>query len=262
MALIQSFEKEGNFLFKYRGQIPAIIFLLAIPFLYFTDYVWIESCLPADYQRFYTLLISLAILVSLLGFVVRCYTIGTTPRGTSGRNTNKQVANQLNTKGIYSIVRHPLYLGNYLMWAGLLIFTMNIPIIIIVSLVFWLYYERIMFAEEAFLTKQFSDEYTKWSMEVPAFIPAFRKFKQSSIPFSFKTVLRREYTGFFAIVFAYTLVDYWMQICIHLRFCGNLSVMEWVRPSLFVLLGTLTIMLILRTLKHRTTVLDRSVNRD
>lgn len=38
-----------------------------------------------------------AILVSFAGVVVRAYTIGTTPRGTSGRNTKKQVAESLNT---------------------------------------------------------------------------------------------------------------------------------------------------------------------
>ena len=30
MSLEQSFEKQGNFLFKYRGQFPIILFLLAI----------------------------------------------------------------------------------------------------------------------------------------------------------------------------------------------------------------------------------------
>ena len=38
MALFQSMEKQGNFLFKYRGQFPILLFLLAIPFIYSTDY--------------------------------------------------------------------------------------------------------------------------------------------------------------------------------------------------------------------------------
>lgn len=262
MALIQSFEKTGNFLFKHRGQIPAVIFLLAMPFLYFTNYGWIDACNPVDFKTFHTSLLSLSILISFSGFMLRCYTIGTTPRGTSGRNTDKQVANLLNTNGIYSTVRHPLYLGNYLMWAGLLIFTMNISVFIIVSLIYWLYYERIMFAEEAFLTKKFGDEYLHWSMEVPAFIPALRKYKRGNIPFSLKTVLRREYSGFFTMIFAYTFVDYWMQITIYLRFYHDLSLMNWIRPSLFIMLGALVITLVLRTLKHYTTILSSERNRD
>lgn len=59
------------------------------------------------------------IAVSLFGLLIRAVTIGFTPKGTSGRNTKEgQVAEVLNTKGIYSVVRHPLYLGNYFMWLG------------------------------------------------------------------------------------------------------------------------------------------------
>ena len=35
MALINEIEKQGNFLFKYRGQFPIILFLIAIPFVKF-----------------------------------------------------------------------------------------------------------------------------------------------------------------------------------------------------------------------------------
>ena len=61
----------------------------------------------------------------------------------------------LNTSGLYSVVRHPLYLGNYLMWLGVALFSRTWWAPVIVSLVFWLYYERIMFAEEEFLRRQF-----------------------------------------------------------------------------------------------------------
>ena len=252
MALIQSFEKTGNFFFKYRGQIPLIVFILGLPFLYFQDYY---QYLMGYSECFKICILIISILLSLAGFCVRAYTIGTTPRGTSGRNRDKQVANTLNTKGIYSIVRHPLYLGNYLMWAGLLVFTMNIPLFIIVSLVYWIYYERIMFAEERFLESQFGDEYIQWSMTVPAFIPKFSQFEKGDIPFSLRTVLRREYAGVFSMVFCYAIVDYvrWFLIW---HFLG-VSPSSWCRPSLIVLAVFFVLMLVLRTLKHHSTVLDR-----
>ena len=106
MALVDSWEKQGNFLFKYRGQIPVLLFLIAIPFLYYTPDV-------NFIVQFYWNVVS--VLVSILGFAIRFYTIGTTPKGTSGRNTKEQIAEFLNSTGIYSVVRHPLYLGNYLM---------------------------------------------------------------------------------------------------------------------------------------------------
>lgn len=262
MALLQTFEKTGNFLFKYRGQIPVFIFLIGLPIVYFTNYKCFFTALGQE-KIFFSLVIPIiAVLISLAGFVVRAYTIGTTPRGTSGRNTDKQVAKQLNTTGIYSIVRHPLYLGNYLMWAGLLVFTANIYLIIIVSLVFWLYYERIMFAEEAYLNSQFGEEFISWSQKVPAFIPAFGKFKKGEIPFSMKAVLRREYTGVFAMVFAYTIIDYWMAFAMYKQMPLFNPQYEWCRPSLIVLAAFFLLMIVLRTLKHHTSLLNAETNRD
>ena len=118
MALVQTFEKQGNFLFKYRGQFPLILFFIAIPFIFLTDY----SDITDANEKIY---IIISVLLSSLGFLIRFYTIGTTPKGTSGRNTKEQVAEVLNSTGIYAIVRHPLYLGNYLVWIGIATFVFN-----------------------------------------------------------------------------------------------------------------------------------------
>ncbi|MDR0368576.1 MAG: isoprenylcysteine carboxylmethyltransferase family protein [Bacteroidales bacterium] len=261
MALINSFEKNGNILFKYRGQIPLFIFILGLPFLYVSYYTDYYAVFYAGLsQKFWTAIAVSSILISLLGVMVRAYTIGTTPGGTSGRNTQKQIAEELNVSGIYSVVRHPLYLGNYLMWAGLLVFMANVPLFIIASLIFWLYYERIMFAEERFLEKQFGEKYLQWSMLVPAIVPSLRKFKKGNIPFSFKSVLRREYSGVFAIILCFTLVDY-------LRYAAsvyqeNIPNPSWIRISLICTPAMFLIMIILRTLKHHTSLLNSDENRD
>ncbi|MBI1987594.1 MAG: hypothetical protein HYS70_04535 [Nitrospinae bacterium] len=79
------------------------------------------------------------LLVSMLGLSVRILTSGTVPAGTSGRNTKRQKADALNTTGVYSIVRHPLYLGNYLIALGVSLFPRSWFLPIIVSLAFILY---------------------------------------------------------------------------------------------------------------------------
>ena len=132
MALVNEFEKQGNFLFRYRGQFPVLLFLLAVPFLYWTDTSSISEFLK-------NLFSCCAVILSLTGFCIRAYTVGTTPKGTSGRNTKEQKAFVLNTTGIYSVVRHPLYLANYFMWIGIVIFTFNPYLFIIVSLLYWIY---------------------------------------------------------------------------------------------------------------------------
>lgn len=201
MALVHSLEKNGNKLFKYRGQIPVILFLLAVPVIYFTDVQYIMTD-----DRLYYILTGVAVGMSLLGQVIRAIAIGTSNKNTSGRNTQEQVAEALNTKGIYSTVRHPLYLGNYFMWIGIVFFTFNIYFFIIVSLLFWVYYERIMFAEERFLERKFGDSYVNWSNKIPAFWPSMKNYEKTSIPFSMKTILRREYSGISATVLGFIFV--------------------------------------------------------
>ncbi len=244
MALIHSFEKSGNFLFKHRGQIPVLLFILAVPVIYFTNY-------GAFSDTTKLVVTILAIAVSFAGFIVRAIAIATTPAGTSGRNTEKQVAESLNVTGIYSTIRHPLYLGNYLMWIGIVIFTFNIWFVIAVSLAFWLYYERIMFAEERFLERKFGDDYLEWSKKVPAFIPSFKNYIKNNVPFSFKSILRREYSGVLATVLSFAFIDELRYYFINDRFCLN-------RISIYVLGITLIITLILRTLKHSTKILDET----
>ncbi len=243
MALIHSFEKSGNFLFRYRGQIPVILFLLAVPVIYYTDISGLNGLTIK-------LITVLAIIISSSGFLIRAWTIGTTPKGTSGRNTREgQVAETLNTGGIYSLMRHPLYLGNYLMWTGIVVFTFNLWFIIIVSLLFWIYYERIMFAEERFLERKFGEKYLEWSKKVPAFLPGFSRYQKNEIPFSTKSVLRREYSGVLATVLAFTFID-------HLRYYFTEGTFEIDRVSTWVLGATLLVTLLLRSLKHYTRALN------
>lgn len=264
MTLLQSFQHSGNFLFKYRGQIPLGIFIIALPVLFLTNHSLYQQLYFGDLGTcFKNTVLIVSLLISFAGFAIRAYTIGTTPRGTSGRNTKKQVAEYLNTKGIYSIVRHPLYLGNYLMWAGLLVFTMNPLLFLVVSLLFWLYYERIMFAEEAYLENKFGTQFTNWAQNVPAFIPAFGKFQKGEIPFSFKAVLRREYTGLFALTLMFTSIDYIISATAYYLYADtSLCQFNFIRPSLFCLIVVFAITIILRSLKHYTTCLNPDEKRD
>ena len=64
MALIQSLEKQGNFLFKYRGQFPVVLFILVVPFIYLTDYDNIS-------HKIQTFCLWCAIFFSFIGFLVR-----------------------------------------------------------------------------------------------------------------------------------------------------------------------------------------------
>lgn len=241
MALIEEFTKRGNWLFKNRSFLPLVLYVLATLVILFTkDYF-------ASYENITFALVCLA--VSLFGQLIRALTIGYTPKATSGRNTKGQVAEVLNTNGIYSIIRHPLYVGNYFMWLGLIIYVGNFWFIIVSSLLFWLYYERIMFAEEAFLRNKFGDVYLEWAEKVSPFLPRFSNFQKTTLAFSLKNVLKREYNGFFAIFISFAFIDF-LQNYLHYK-TFELSA-HW----LYMLLGSFIIFIVLRSLKKYTKVLE------
>lgn len=206
MALQEEFEKQGTWLFKYRSYIPLIVLLIG-SILYLRTEIYPETFILEEtpYEIYYEMT---CLLLSLVGLAIRAYTVGYTPKNTSGRETTEgQVADSLNTTGIYSIVRHPLYLGNFLMWAGPAMLTGNLWFIIAFCLFYWVYYERIMYAEEQFLRKKFGAVYLKWSKNVPAFVPKFKNFQKPDLPFSWKKVLKKEKNGLFALFLIFCVFD-------------------------------------------------------
>jgi len=99
------------------------------------------------------------------------------------------------------------------------------------------------------LERKFGEDYLDWSKKVPAFIPCYRKFIKGEIPFSSKTVFRREYSGVLATVFGFAFID-------HLRFYFINGYFEIYRLSTYVLIAAMVLALILRTLKHHTRLLN------
>jgi len=147
-------------------------------------------------------------LVSFAGLGIRIATVGFVPSRTSGRNTKKQIADKLNTSGIYSTVRHPLYFGNFLIVLGLSLLFMVWWLVVIISLSFWVYYERIMYAEEAFLRSKFGEDYAVWASKTPAFIPNFGTWRSPDMTLSLRTIIKREYTGLFGIITLFTVLHF------------------------------------------------------
>jgi len=151
MPLREELRSNGEWLFRWRSYLPLVLFALVFPAMVVSRQGTAqESWLAWDL---------FCVAVGLMGEAVRVLTVGFVPRGTSGRNTHGQVAEALNTTGMYSLVRHPLYLGNFLMWMGPALLPANGWLATTVVLAFWLYYERIMFAEEEFLRGSYGELY-------------------------------------------------------------------------------------------------------
>ncbi|MFA5816332.1 MAG: isoprenylcysteine carboxylmethyltransferase family protein [Bacteroidales bacterium] len=201
MALLEEFEKQGNYLFRYRGILPLIILMAGLGAYIQTELnsTGFQDPVLKEIFRFFCLF------VCFIGFGIRVYTVGHTPKNTSGRNTESQLADELNTTGIYSIVRHPLYLGNFFMWLGVALLTENVWFTGLFVFLYWVYYERIMFAEEQFLRKKFGTIYLDWAKATPAFIVSFKNWTPPKMSFSWKKVLKKEKNGFLAIFLVFFL---------------------------------------------------------
>lgn len=242
MGLQQELTRAGNWLFRWRSFLPVSMVIFAV-------LVMFSGTPPMPWGVRSELLLWGAVGVSFVGLIVRCLTVGHTPAGTSGRNTRQQIAEELNTTGIYSIVRHPLYLGNFLIGFGLSCLTLNILFVTVYVLAFWLYYERIMLAEEAFLRSKFGPRFDEWVRVTPAFIPRFTNYVRPALGFSLRNVLRREYNALLQIA----------AVSFLLVFLGNALNSGRIMISFqwCVLLGLSAVLwVVLRGLKRHTGWLD------
>jgi protein-S-isoprenylcysteine O-methyltransferase Ste14 len=202
MRLTQRITADGERLFRLRSFAPFVLAPLMLVALYnlgrfelkwgwAAEEAWLVFCL----------------LIGLVGLGLRCLTIGFAGRGTSGRGTTTPSALTLNIDGMYSVVRNPLYLANGIMLVAVAMATATWWFAAVMVLAYWLYIERIIAAEEAFLATQFGEAFGDWVRKTPCFWPRFSQWRAPDLSFSPRTVLRREYPGFMALTVAFALVE-------------------------------------------------------
>ena len=203
MAFQEEMEVQGNFLFKHRGELP-VFFLLVALWVWYQTLSGHKGFTGTPYEDLY---MYLCLGVSMLGILFRIMTTGYSATNTSGRNTQGQLADTVNTLGTYSTVRHPLYVGNFWVWLGIILLTQNLWFIAAFIFLYGLYYERIMFAEEQFLRRKFGEVYLKWAQQTPMFFPALKRWKKPAGRFDAGKVARMEKTGIMSTFLIYFVFD-------------------------------------------------------
>ncbi len=150
-------------LFKYRSYTP-------IPFLLVLVYV--------AHPTITSMLIGFCFVI--LGEFLRFW--GVSYAGSETRTTGNVGASYLITKGPFSYVRNPLYLGNMLMYFGFGLMA-DSPLLALVGLFYFFFqYTMIISLEEEGLMKKFLDEYVKYFQAVPRFVPSMKKYAGGSHP--------------------------------------------------------------------------------
>jgi protein-S-isoprenylcysteine O-methyltransferase Ste14 len=104
--------------------------------------------------------VAIGLALAVVGQVFRIYAAGFIHK-------NKQLA----STGPYALVRHPLYLGNFLILIGFTVASANLYVTIGVVLFFLIWYPAAIAYEDSKLENIFEDEWREWSKNIRAIIP-------------------------------------------------------------------------------------------
>ena len=113
-------------------------------------------------------LVIIGLAMATFGQIFRIYAAGFIHK-------NKQLA----STGPYALVRHPLYLGNFLILIGFALAANNLYVWIGVALFFMIWYPAAIAYEDSKLESIFEDEWRAWSKDIRAIIPG--KFKWADL---------------------------------------------------------------------------------
>lgn len=145
------------------GDLGQIIFLIIFLIIWiFDSFVFYFSTIFSKYIPIYVKLSIAGIVFLLAGYLAR-----------SGLNiVFKEVRDppQVINKGVFGLVRHPIYLGALLLYVGFILTTLSIISFVLLIFIF-LFYNYISSYEEKNLEKKFGKEYSEYLKRVPKWIP-------------------------------------------------------------------------------------------
>lgn len=209
----------GNFFFRYRNGL--------FPLLYILIFLNGPTALP-DHR----LALLIGLLVALVGQTLRAVTVGLDYIVRGGRN-RRVYADRLVHGGIFAHCRNPLYVGNYLILAGVGIAS-NSLLFLAIGLPFFLFaYWAIIAAEEAFLRGKFGSDFTEYCSRVNRLVPNCSGLNKTldGMRFNWRRLISAEYGSAYiwmtAIILA-SLKNLW--------FCGRYDLQKVTVQALWVTL--------------------------
>ena len=177
-----------NALYKWRGFILGTMGLALVLF----------PATPLE-PRAGKIVVAMAATLLLAGILLRGLA-----RMSIGEHTRGSVhdAPDLVTTGMYSLVRHPLYLSNTLIACAAILFHLGFSWVAIPFVTAILLLEFILAkTEDRFLKRRFGDRWNNWAGETWAFLPNPFHFKPSKVYRSFFSAIRADASTWIWIIF-------------------------------------------------------------
>ena len=150
------------------GQVIAVIIFLivwALDSFVFRLSTFLSNCIP----------IYIRLILSVLSFAFAGYLAMSSHKAIFDevRDTPRVIST-----GLFSYLRHPLYLAALLFYVGFLFTTLSIISLVLFVVVF-IFYDYIAAFEEKQLEKKFGQEYIDYKKKTPKWLPSFISQKRS-----------------------------------------------------------------------------------
>lgn len=194
--------RAGNWLFRWRNYAFPVTFF-GLLFAGHPHYA--GGSVEAD-----RLLDAAGLAVALVGQGIRWAVLGLVSISRAGKG-NRVHADRLFQGGLFAHSRNPLYVGNVLVFTGLLtVWNSWVGWIVALPAVLLTYY-CIVRAEEAFLSERFGAEYRAYRARVRRFLPRARGLGATlrGQTFDWRRAVRKEYGATFAWMTAVVIVVAW-----------------------------------------------------
>jgi protein-S-isoprenylcysteine O-methyltransferase Ste14 len=158
----------GEHKWNHTGQLSLLLVFsisLLMDLLIFNISTWFQNIIP----------LFIRIIVSIPILILSYYLINKSTKTIFNQNQDEST---IIKSGIYSKVRHPIYLAPIIMYLGIIILSLSIIVFIIWIPIIIFYYNMGKY-EERLLLDKFGNEYEKYMNDVPMFIPKIRINKQN-----------------------------------------------------------------------------------
>lgn len=196
----------GDFFFKYRNFLfPALLIAL------FATSAPPHSYLGSDLIE--DVVDGAALLLVALGLGLRSAVIGYRYIKRGGLN-KKVYAENLVTDGFFAVCRNPLYVGNFLIYIGVLA-KHGHPIVFVLGVAFFAFvYTAIVAAEEYFLRTNFCEAYVAYCKDVPRWRMNWSRLRAATegMTFNFKRAIVKDYSTITNALVTLILLEVWEEV--------------------------------------------------
>ncbi len=177
------FARRRRYLPWVFGVVTVVALLMSTPFMLMRSTVWLT--IP-----------SVALVVG--GFALRF-----AARRCNGSDPESWIA----ARGIYSVMRFPKQMGNYLIICGLTLYTGIDWYLLLVPVVGAILLHRIGMVEENSLVIKYGDTYQQWCRTTNAFTPILTSWEKSTRPLLLYRSFMAESQSIFMVVAAFTVIN-------------------------------------------------------